>query len=331
MLWLLFSCTTEQVSFENACTSANNGICEEQKGCPLGSDSNDCDLACEQTPWTPDIYGACAHDMATLDPDEDAEPGLGSEGTGGLVGTWDSIVTVRGASSSTQVDRYYRVYVPRRYNPDTPTPLIFVLGGFSVDMYWLAEFTEMNRMADREDFIVVYGHPQWRDFGSRDVFSWYAYNQAHTGGWEENPDIEYMETILGEVADLYNIDMRRVFVSGHSRGGALAIIAAFERPDLFAGLCPQAGFIRPNEYDGELQVLALETKPALYLVHGEDDPDVSVRESDTFSDILIGAGWSYNDDWYYQKIPNATHEWQSQYNQFMWDYLFDRPNPLIQP
>ena len=186
-------------------------------------------------------------------------------------------------------------------------------------------------MADREDFIVVYGHPEWRDFGSRDVFSWYTYTQAYTGGWDANPDIEYMETILADLSNLYNIDQRRVFVSGHSRGGALSIIAAFERPDIFAGLCSQAGFIRPNEYDAELVELAMDVRPAVYLVHGEDDPDVSVRESDKMSEILTNADWEYNEEWYYKKIPNATHEWQSQYNQFVWDFLFDRPNPLIQP
>ena len=100
-------------------------------------------------------------------------------------------------------------------------------------MYWLAEFTELNRLADREDIIVVYGHPEWRDFGSYDVFSWYSYKEAYEGTWADNPDIAYMEAITEELSGRYNVDRSRVYVSGHSRGGALSMIAAFERPDLF--------------------------------------------------------------------------------------------------
>ena len=184
-----------------------------------------------------------------------------------------------------KIPRHYRVYVPRRYDDAQPTPLLFVLGGFSVDMYWLAEFSEANRLADRRDFIVVYGHPDWRDFGSYDVFSWYVYQNAFTGEWADNPDIEYMENIVDELGDMYNIDLSRVYVSGHSRGGALSILAAFERPDLFAGYCAQAGFVSANDYDARLFELAANASHRVpgVLVHGESDPDVSVLQNPTWS------------------------------------------------
>ena len=211
---------------------------------------------------------------------------------------------------------------------------MIALGGFTVDMYWLAEFTELNRMADRENFIVVYGHPEWRTFQSGstyDVYAWYVYENAYQGSWIENPDIAYLETVIDEVSALYNIDLSRVFVSGHSRGAALSIIAAAERPDLFAGFCAQAGFGSSNDYNSRLAELASQQVTPGVLVHGEDDPDVSVRESDRISEVFREAGWSYGDDWLYLKIPNATHEWQSQYNQKIWDWLAERPNKNILP
>ena len=72
------------------------------------------------------------------------------------------------------------------------------------------------------------------------ITDWYTYKEAFEGEWEQNPDILYMESILTELKNSYNIDLSRVYVSGHSRGAALSIIAAFERPDLFAGFCAQA-------------------------------------------------------------------------------------------
>ena len=309
----------------NNCPTANDGICDELSICSLGTDSHDCDAACSQQPWPQNIAGACAHDYNGQEPAALHEEGRGTYGTGGKTGTFDDVVRVRSAQADVFVDRFFRVYVPRRYTPERATPLLFVLGGFSVDMYWLAEFTELTRLADREEIILVYGHPEWRDFGSYDVFSWYSYKEAYEGDWVDNPDIAYMEEIYLYLGAQYNIDSSHVYVSGHSRGGALSIIAAFERPDLFAGFCAQAGFVRANDYDLRIEELAPTVRPGVYLVHGDADPDVSVRESDTVSTILQEANWTYNEEWFYQRIPEAKHEWQSQYNQQMWDFLYNNP------
>ncbi len=333
MLLFLWSCTTEP---SNSCPTKDDGVCDELQTCSLGTDSIDCNKMCNQftretsLPTDDEDYwkdvAICAFDNSGKEPNQHRTFGIPSEGSGGKVGTYDDMVTVRSDYESSEVERYYRVYVPRRYDPSVPTPVMVALGGFSVDMYWLAEFTELNRMADRENFIVIYGHPEWRDFGNFDVFSWYVYLQAYQGDWIDNPDIVYMEAVIEEVKELYNIDLSRIYVSGHSRGGALSIIAAFERPDLFAGYCAQAGFASSNEYDIRLQELVQTVKVPGILVHGEKDPDVGVRESDRISTIFSDANWQYTEDWLYFKIPNATHEWQSQYNQEMWDWLADRPN-----
>jgi poly(3-hydroxybutyrate) depolymerase len=321
ILFLLFSCSENT----DTCNSANDGICDELSTCALGTDSTDCDSICSEKPWPRNIAGICAHDYNGLPPKSLRENPQGTLGTGGKTGTIDDVVRVRGAQADVLVDRHFRIYVPRRYNPERATPVLFALGGFSVDMYWLAEFTELSRLADREEIIIVYGHPEWRNFGTYDVFSWYSYKEAYEGDWIDNPDIAYMEAISFQLSEQYNIDPSRIFVSGHSRGGALSMIAAFERPDLFAGFCAQAGFVRANDYDLRIAELAPYIRPAAYLVHGDADPDVSVGESDAVSSLLQEAQWEYNEEWFYQRIPKAKHEWQTQYNQDMWDFLYEHP------
>jgi poly(3-hydroxybutyrate) depolymerase len=318
------ACASDPPVFDEACATAGDGVCDELQGCPLGSDSSDCEAACETEPWEGGLVGVCAHDQADPEPDAWADASNGSGGMGGEVGTWDGTVRVRGAYSSEEVDRHYRVYAPRRNDPDRPTPVVFVLGGFTVDMYWLAEFTELNRLADREDILVVYGQPEWRDFTSYWVFAWYVYEQAFQGSWEDNPDLHYLEAVLGEVEALYNVDTSRVYVTGHSRGAALSIIAGFERPDLFAGYCAQAGFSGANDYEDRIEELDLAVPPAGYLVHGSDDPDVNVDESDDLADFFDEMGYEKGTDYAYRRVDNATHEWQSQYNQQVWDFLDSR-------
>ena len=328
MVWWLLACTADTT---NVCLTANDDVCDELQTCELGTDRADCTTACAK--WTPNdgaiqMAGVCALEHGNTRTQSEEDHGEETLGEGGFTGSFDATVTVRGARTSDLVDRQYRVYVPRRYDSSSPAPLMFALGGFTVDMYWMAEFTELNRMADRENFIVVYGHPEWRDFGSYDVFGWYVYNNAFEGDWVDNPDIAYMEAIYNDLSMQYNIDKSRVYTSGHSRGAALSIIAAFERPDLFAGYCAQAGFASTNDYNLRLEELSANQQTPGVLIHGDADPDVGVRESDEISDIFSDAGWEYYDNWQYFRIADATHEWQSHLNQEMWDWLYDHPNPL---
>ncbi|MDP6935560.1 MAG: hypothetical protein QGG40_21755, partial [Myxococcota bacterium] len=54
----------------DTCATARNGTCEELVGCPLGTDSTDCDQACSTDPWTSGVEAACAHDRAADPPAE---------------------------------------------------------------------------------------------------------------------------------------------------------------------------------------------------------------------------------------------------------------------
>lgn len=312
---------------QDGCVTATDGVCDELTLCPLGTDATDCLATCDQNVSEWPLVGVCAHYEAreqgeTAPALDDADP---SDGEGGLAGTWDGTVTVRGANVSTEVVRHYRVYAPRKLRSDKAVPVVFALGGFTVDMYWLAEFTELNRMADREGFIVVYGQPEWRYFGSDYVFAWYVYNQAWQGDWPDNPDIAYMESVLDVVASLYNVDFSRVYVSGHSRGAALSVIAAVERPDLFAGFGAHAGFGSVNNYNERIRNIGADLDVQGVLVHGDADPDVNVSESDQLEAALMDAGW--DDSLLYYRIPNATHEWQSHLNQDMFDFWLKRVQP----
>jgi poly(3-hydroxybutyrate) depolymerase len=313
----LFGCVEPVES--DGCVTATNGTCEELRGCPLGTDTTDCDLVCGSSA-AEEYPAVCAHDQSAWVLAGESEKEAGSGGSGGLSGTWDGTVTVRGARSDDLVDRHYRVFAPRRLQNQESVPVVFALGGFTVDLYWLAEFTELNRMADREGFLVVYGQPEWRSFGGDWLFAWYVYQGAFQGGWSENPDLAYLEAVLDEVSGAYNVDETKVFVTGHSRGAALSIIAATERPEVFQGFCAQAGFSTVNEYDE--RIVSLGQPVVGVLVHGDADPDVSVSESDHLADVFDSVGGT--EEILYLRVPGATHEWQSQHNQEVWDFLQSR-------
>lgn len=287
------------------------GACEEPLGVAYGEDP-DCDLACEAPDPPAELAGACAYRAQ-----RDAVPpetGPGSGGRGGVAGTWDGVVTVPDGDGL-DVDRHYRVYVPATADASRPVGLLFTLGGYRTDLYGLASSTDLVRTADLGGFILVYGEGEWRDYVGW-VWVWYVYNQDFDGGWDDNPDLVYLRSIADVLFGLYDIDMDRVFVSGHSRGAALSMIAAYEAPDLFSGFAAQSGFASANDYDRRAP--NADAPPArAFVVHGTDDGDVPVEEGDAIAEVLEETGWDYE----YLRLEGVTHEWQSQYNWQMWEFL----------
>lgn len=326
---------------ENSCVSAGDGVCDELLGCALGTDSFDCDVACRSGTYPDELAAACAHDKAAYgqflgrngippsEVDEAVDTRLGSLGSGGAVGTWDAVIEARGADDDSTVDRHYRVHVPQSYDPEIPTPLVFALGGFSVDLYYLPGYTELDRSAELSDVIVVYVQPEWRYFGGSIgwVFAWYVYEDAWDGGWPDNPDLQLLAGLHEHLGTLYNIDRARNFVVGHSRGAALALYATLEMPEIFAGFCAQAGFLT-EDFDQRLDELDPVPLRAGFLVHGTADPDVPVSASDDIAERLDDLGWAEEDQYRYERLEGVTHFWQPQLNQEFLGFLRDRPMPL---
>jgi hypothetical protein len=329
---LALGCTTTEtetvaVAPEDSCVYAQDGVCDEPRNCALGSDSTDCDSACA-TAYSPAIAAACAYDEPVPEPPL-ADPG--SHGSGGPGGTWDGVIQARGPASPDElVDRYYRVYVPPTYDPAKPSPLLFVMGGFRVHYWSLAGDTEFNRLADLNNFIVVYLQAHWVDYGVYGwLFNWFTYRQDYLPHeWPACPDLDYVAKLSDELKGRYNIDRTRIYASGHSRGGAMAAIFAFELPNLFAGMLPTSAFFTPNGYMDRIAELNPARKVTAVIIHGDIDPDVPVSESDGLYETLLATGHLDWEHIIYLRLPGVTHSWQPQYHQQAWTFLTERPLPL---
>jgi len=260
-------------------------------------------------------------------------PENGSHGAGGATGTWDGTIQARDQSPGPLVDRFFRVHVPPSYDPSKPTPLVYMLAGFTVDMYGLEPYTELDRTADLNDFIVVYPQAPFRYYGSSIgwVYVWNVYPQDWTPStWDQNPDLDFIRKLTERMKSLYNVDRTRVFTTGHSRGAALSIILAFTAPDLIAGFNAEMGFVGVNAFDQYIAKYAGRHMPGV-LVHGTADQDVPITEGgDYTSKVLTQAGWVQGQDYLYFRLGGVTHQWQPQYNQQFYDFLWAHPLPLDQ-
>jgi polyhydroxybutyrate depolymerase len=131
-------------------------------------------------------------------------------------------------------DRTYRVYSPPRLN--APSSLLFALhggGGNGAGMEQLLT-GRLNRLADANNFIVVYPDGigrGWND-GRHDLRA-----RAAT---DDVDDIGFLKAVIDAVDRDHHVDRRRVYATGMSNGGMMSYRLACDASDVFAAVAPVA-------------------------------------------------------------------------------------------
>lgn len=133
-------------------------------------------------------------------------------------------------------NRDYVLHVPTGYDGIQRLPLVVNIHGFSS---WATEELDRSKwdeMGDRENFVVVAPN------GMGDPKAW---NAGGLGGGHD--DVGFIRTVVEEVASELCIDEKRIFVSGHSNGGAMTHKLGCQAADIFAAIAPICGWTVPAE------------------------------------------------------------------------------------
>ena len=158
--------------------------------------------------------------------------------------------------------RKYLLYVPKSYDPTTPTPLIISLHGFAEWPAHQMQISHWNDLADRHGFIVVYpcgtGFPlRWRIRGD--------------AGTPQDPalDVTFIADLIDKLQSDYNIDPARIFANGLSNGGGMSFLLSCRLAARIAAIGTVSGaFLLPWD----------DCKPSrpvpLIAFHGTSDPIV---------------------------------------------------------
>ena len=172
----------------------------------------------------------------------------------------------------------YALFVPSTYDAARPSPVIVALHGLGRPYDWMMGYEGMIDSAERDGFIVVSPlgyHPRgW--YGSRG--SGIPGGAQATGSQETLPpnlgelSEQDVMNVLGIVRKEFNVDPSRIYLFGHSMGGAGTYHLAARHPDLWAGLAvaAPAPSAAPNQLD------AFTHLPIL-VMHGDEDRTVNVE------------------------------------------------------
>jgi poly(hydroxyalkanoate) depolymerase family esterase len=157
--------------------------------------------------------------------------------------------------------RPYYVYTPAGYRIGTAVPLVVMLHGCAQTPGDFASGTQMNALADQQQFIVVY--PQQTSFyNAFACWNWFLPGDQVRGYGEPAIIAGIVQTVEQNTAQ-WTIDRQRVYVAGLSAGAAMAVIMGATYPDLFAAIGVASGL----EYQAATSAF---TAPVAQLYGGPD-------------------------------------------------------------
>ncbi len=166
--------------------------------------------------------------------------------------------TIRHAGRS----RTYVVHVPARAMDRPAVMLAFHGGGGNATGF--QEYAELDAIADREGFLVVY--PNGSGPLPRRLLTWNAGDGCCGYALTRKvDDVGFAVAVIDDLERRTPIDRRRVYATGHSNGGIMSHRLAAERPDLVAAIAPVAGALDLMQFSPRRAVPVLQ-------IHSVNDP-----------------------------------------------------------
>lgn len=134
--------------------------------------------------------------------------------------------------------RYYSVYRPRRYQPGAPV-VVLLHGGAQSMRTVLGENTATHRwteLAERDGFLLIVpnGYSIRSNSGAGNRQVWNDLRGEIAGRQSGQDDVGFILAALNRVQRQYRYDPFRVYVTGSSNGGMMAMRLLIEAPKSFA-------------------------------------------------------------------------------------------------
>lgn len=166
-------------------------------------------------------------------------------------------------------DRPVEVFrAPDAADPKEPLPLVMVLHGYGASGLLQSLYFGLDALVDEKKFLLVAPDGRENAGGSR---FWAAVDgccEAASG--EKVDDVKYLTGLVDEIASVWSVDRRRVYLVGHSNGGAMAYRLGCDPKNPFA-----AAFLLAPAFFAEHTTCAPSVPFSIRHVHGTADETVA--------------------------------------------------------
>ena len=250
-------------------------------------------------------------------------PAYGTQGSGGAAGPRQAHVSING------VQRSYFVYAPNNALASAtsePVPLVIAFHGAGDSGGNFVFSVGLTQSADAKNYVLVAADAYT---GSAGVSAWLL---AATQGWPGadgssnsfGNDLQLITRIVQDIGASYNIDKRKIYAAGFSRGAGFTVLMseASNNASVLSGQwsSPFAAYAVSAGYDPLGSTFSIGTaspKRPIWFVHGTADEQVPFNTGRAAYDRLIAADWPSSSRW--TAVTNAPHYW-------LWNQAYGHSN-----
>ena len=231
---------------------------------------------------------------------QEAPAPLPSKGKGGPAGTFENEKLKVGDQ-----EREFRLVVPEGLDPAKPVPLVFAFHGLGDSKAFICRYSGFEELALKNGFIAVFPAGLEKKWELRAV--------------EDNKDFKFFDALFEHVTSSYNVDLRRVYVTGMSMGAYFSNLLASKRSEKIAAIAPHSGGLGVLGFQG----IKAKRKYGVFIVQGDADRIVKVEEGRTSRDAYKKEGHPVE----YVEVQGMGHVWarKEDITARMWKFFMDNP------
>jgi polyhydroxybutyrate depolymerase len=139
-------------------------------------------------------------------------------------------------------DRYYKIHLPKSFDPKKSIPLVFAFHGGTGNMEVQShdKFYKLISKAEREGFAIVFPNGYSR-FKSGKIATWNAGLCCGEAKEKAIDDVGFVREIFSKIKLQLKIDLQTVFAIGMSNGAMMSYRLACEASDIFKAIGVVAG------------------------------------------------------------------------------------------
>lgn len=134
--------------------------------------------------------------------------------------------------------RTYLLHLPDSAAQKQGSPVVLAFHGGGTNARLMKFYVDLDRVADKEGFIVVYPNGTGR---LRRVLTWNAGDCCGYAAEKKVDDVDLVRAILDDLEQVLSIDRRRIYATGLSNGAMMAYRLACELSQTIAAVAPVAG------------------------------------------------------------------------------------------
>lgn len=140
------------------------------------------------------------------------------------------------------IERTYLVHVPAKYEPGRPAPLLVAMHGGGGSMEYQATDANYGQISksDREGFIVAFPNGI-SPLKSGLLATWNAGTCCGPARDRNIDDVGFIRKMIDRISQQLDIDRQKIFATGMSNGGLMAIRLACDMSDVFKAVASVAG------------------------------------------------------------------------------------------